>query len=112
MNLISVKLSASYSINCCICMRANNASFFKIQSLLKKRKKNLLTLWLADRSGQEAGSSTTLLEKSVGAPVFVSLRGSSGPGCRTVRISQIEFGKGQYVFESLHYGLSGVLVEW
>jgi hypothetical protein len=38
MNLIGVKLSASYNINDCIYMRANNASFFKIQNLLKKRK--------------------------------------------------------------------------
>ena len=38
MNLIGVKLSASYNINGCIYMRANSASFFKIQNLLEKRK--------------------------------------------------------------------------
>jgi hypothetical protein len=63
MNLISVKLSASYSINCCICMRANNASFFKIQSLLKKRK-------------------IKSLNSVVGGPF--------GPGGRTVRDSTRE----------------------
>jgi hypothetical protein len=46
-------------------MRDNNASFFKIQNLLKKRK--ISTLWSADRPGQEAGPSTTLLEKSTSA---------------------------------------------
>jgi hypothetical protein len=50
----------------------------------------------------------TLPEKSVGAPVSVTLRGQSEPGGRTVRMSQIEFRQGQCVFESLHYGLFGV----
>jgi hypothetical protein len=67
MNLIGVKLSASWSINCCICMSINNASVFKSQSLLLKRKLNLLS-------------------SVVGGP--------SGPGGQTVRMSQDEFGQG------------------
>jgi hypothetical protein len=46
-------------------MRANSASFFKIQNLSKKLK--ISTLWSVDRSGHEAGPSATLLEKSIGA---------------------------------------------
>jgi hypothetical protein len=46
-------------------MRANNALFFKIQNLLKKRK--ITTLWSADRPGQEAGPSVTLLGKFASA---------------------------------------------
>jgi hypothetical protein len=41
-------------------------------------------------------------------PVYVSLHGPSGLRGRTIRISQIEFQQGQCVFESLHYGPSGV----
>jgi hypothetical protein len=50
----------------------------------------------------------TLPAKSARAPVSVILRGPSGPGGWTVRMSQIEFGQGQCVFESLHYRLSKV----
>jgi hypothetical protein len=52
--------------------------------------------------------SATLPEKYTSAPVFVSLHGPSGPGGWIIRRSQIEFGQGQCVFESLHYGLFGV----
>jgi hypothetical protein len=61
-------------------MSINNASVFKSQSLLLKRKLNLLS-------------------SVVGGP--------SGPGGQTVRMSQDEFGQGWYIFESLYYGLSG-----
>jgi hypothetical protein len=60
MNLIGVKLSVSCNINYCICMRTNNASVFKSQSLLFKRK-------------------LKLLNSVVGRPF--------GPGCQTVRDS-------------------------
>jgi hypothetical protein len=49
-----------------------------------------------------------LPEVSPGAPVSVFLRGPSGRGGQTVRMSQDEFGQGHCVFESLYYGLSGV----
>jgi hypothetical protein len=83
-------------------MRANSTSGFKIQILLNKPK-NIISV-VSGPSGLERRTVCDFAREVCWRPVSVSLRGSSGPGGRTVHISWIEFGQGQCVFVSLHYG--------